>query len=31
MSGKLNDMVGDNLGMDWYPIQRGVVILLVTS
>ena len=31
LSGKPRDMLGGNLGMDWHPIQGGVVILLVAS
>ena len=36
LSGEPEEMVGrggrgGNLGMDWHPIQRRVVILLVTS
>ena len=26
-----NTMLGSNLGLDWHPIQGGVVILLVAS
>ena len=31
LSGKPDEMVGDNFVMDWHLIQGGVVILLVTS
>ena len=33
LSGEPDEMVGGggNLGMDWHPIQRRVVILLVSS
>ena len=29
LSGKPNEMLGGYLALDWHPIQRGVVILLV--
>ena len=31
LSGKPDEMVGDNFVMDWHLIQGGVVILLVAS
>ena len=31
LSGKPDEMLGGNLAMDQYPIQGGVVILLIAS
>ena len=31
LSARLNEMLGGNLAVEWYPIQGAVVIILVAS